>query len=132
MNLQDIKPGVVLWNRWTYSIMGRDTDTKSTYYIVISVGEIKEKTEEGKKFNSVTCQVKGIDANSEQEVSFDEQEIKERKLRLATKKELKMLQIESVGNLEKKILEHKTKINLLEIELAEAGDKYKEFIEKAV
>lgn len=79
MKLEDINPGVVVWNKWEYSIMGRDTDTESTYLIILEVGEIKEVEDfekKGRKYNQVTCKAKGININSqEKDVEFDDQEI---------------------------------------------------------
>lgn len=126
MTLQDIKKGSVIWNQWEYSIMGRDTGTKSTYFLVLALDE-----HDGKKGNVIHCQVRAIDSNKTQNLIFEEDEIKKGWLRLATQSEIKRIKIETKGKLEQKILEHKTAINLLEEELSELDNKYKEFIDQA-
>ncbi len=42
------------------------------------------------------------------------------------------MKIEESGRIDKQILEHKTKIRVLEVELSEVDDKYKAFIDKAL
>ena len=64
-------------------------------------------------------------------MSFDEKEIDKGWLRMATKSELMKMKVEESGRIEKEILEHKTKIGVLEIELSEIDGKYQDFIDKA-
>ncbi len=132
MNLQDIKPGVIVWNKWEYSIMGRDTGTNSTYMLILEVGESGEVDREGKKYKSIACQVKAINSDIEKGFLFDEHEIKKGWVRLATKAEIKKVKLEASNEIEKKILDHKTKMNVLELELSELDEKYKNFIDKAI
>ena len=129
MKLQDIKPGKIIWNQWEYSIMGRDTGITSAYVIILEAGKIT-KNLEGKK--GVTCRVKKFNTDKEEEMSFDEKEIDKGWLRMATKSELMKMKVEESGRIEKEILEHKTKIGVLEIELSEIDGKYQDFIDKAI
>jgi hypothetical protein len=132
MKLQDIKPGLVIWNQWEYSIMGREKDIKSAYILVLEVGETKEVERDGKKYQSISCVTKYIDEDIERTLPFNEHEIQIGWLRIATKSEIKKMKLEAIGRIEKKIVEHKTQVGLLEIELSDLGDKYDDFIDKAI
>jgi len=129
MKLQDIKSGKIVWNQWEYSSMGRDTDITSAYFLILESGKITKDIDNKK---SVTCRVKRFNTEKEEEMSFNEKEIDKGWLRLATKSEFMKMKIEDSGRIEKEILEHKTKIGVLEIELSEIDGKYQEFIDKAL
>lgn len=129
MKLKDIKPGTVVWNQWEYSIMGRDTGTESAFFLIIKSGKITKDIEDKK---SVTCIVKKFSTGENEELRFKDEEIDNGCLRLATKSDFIRMKIGHSERLEKKILEHKTSINLLEIELSELDGKYQEFIDKAI
>lgn len=132
MKLQYIKPGVVVWNKWETSSIGRNTGTNSAYFLVLEVGEIKESGIEGKRYNSVSCRVKEINGSDEKKHYFDDEDISKNWLKMVTKSQLMKMKIKALGRIEKNIIEHKTNISLLEIELFEIDDKYKEFIDNAI
>jgi len=129
MKIQNIKPGTIVWNKWEYSIMGRDTGITSDYFLILESGKITKDIDNKK---SVTCRVKPFSSEKEKDIGFSEKEIDEGWCRMATKSELMKMKIEHSGGIEKKILQHKTDISLLEIELSELDGKYKEFIDKAI
>ena len=129
MKLEDIKPGMVLWNIWQYSIMGRDTGTKSDHFLVLSTsGEIIKKTSSNGPYNVLNCQVKSLDTGKEQNMSFGDDEINKGFLREATDHEIKRIKIEHKSRIEAEVLEHKSKIDLLNLELSELDKNYDAFI----
>lgn len=71
MKLEEIKPGSVLWNHWTYSIMGRDTGEASNYFIVTKVLPVEE---EGPKNSgkSIQCQTIAFGDSREKTNKFTE------------------------------------------------------------
>lgn len=132
MELVDIKKGMVLWNKWEYSIMGRDTDTNSDFFLIVEPGSIERREYAGKSYNVIKCQAKTFSSPEIKQHSFSDEEIPRGWLRPATKEELLMLKIKIKGEITSKIMTHKTQVELLELQLSSLDSKYKEFIENAL
>jgi hypothetical protein len=132
MKLEDIKTGMVLWNKWEYSIMGRDTGTNSDFFLIIEPGIIERREYDGKSYNVIKCQAKTFSYPETKQHSFSDEEIPRGWLRLATKEELLALKIKIKGEITSSIMQHKTQIELLELQLSSLDSKYKEFIENAL
>lgn len=132
MKLEDIKPGMVLWNQWEYSIMGRDTGTNSDFFLILEPGQVEHKEYDGKSYKVIKCQAKTFSSPEIKQHSFSDEEIPKGWLRPATKEELLSLKIKIKGEITSKIMGHKTQVELLELQLSSLDSKYKEFIENAL
>jgi hypothetical protein len=132
MKLEDIKVGSVLWNQWTYSIMGRDTDVASTFFIVKEVLPI-EPGNEGKG-RILPCRIVSMrdGVQVEKSMEFSEAEIKKGWLRFATKSELQKLLIQKKQEAQEKINNLLLKAKLIQVDMDSLDGEFSEFIEKAL
>lgn len=132
MKLEDIKINSVVWNQWDYSIMGRDTGTNDSYFLIISVGNITTTTHDNKKIREIKCEVKEIESGDLKKWHFTDEDIEKGNLKFASKIEIKRLQTKAKGNIEKSIVDHKTKIDALNLELEDIENKYSDFIKNSI